>query len=187
MMHPKALGSRHGSTQTTVLIVAAVVCGLVVGVICLVAGLGFFYWRSSTPAVSPESNPVLAISDQSTPVPDPAPPDEATRAITNLLHLPVEDGISLLRQRAETQYKAVLREMEQQLKEAQERLTAAQSNKSAADKLVLSPEQQATLLEFRKVQEEQKSKLDRIRRELQAQIRALERSKGVTNAPAQNQ
>jgi hypothetical protein len=95
---------------------------------------------------------------------------EVKRALPNLGSMSLEEGTQVLREAALNEFKAAAGEMEAQLRQARERLTAAQNGKSEA-------EQQAAMKELQRIQAEQTEKLKQIGARLQAQIAELERLK----------
>jgi hypothetical protein len=118
---------------------------------------------------------VAAPGAQAVPTTAPTETDAATiqgvkRSIPNFASVSVEEGTQILRQAALEDLKAVAKEMETQVKAAQQRLTEAQNSKSAA-------EQQDAIKELQNVQARQTEKLKEIAARLQDQIAALQKLK----------
>jgi hypothetical protein len=101
---------------------------------------------------------------------DAATIQEVKRSIPNFASVSLEEGTQILRQAALEDLKAVAKEMETQVKVAQQRLTEAQNSKSAA-------EQQDAIKELQNVQARQTEKLKEIAARLQDQIAALQKLK----------
>jgi len=98
---------------------------------------------------------------------DAADIEEVRRAVPNFTALSLEEGTRVLRQKALEEFSTVAREMESQVKEAQQRLGEAQRGNSGA-------EQQAAMKHLQQVQAEQAEKLKAIAARAQARIAALE-------------
>jgi hypothetical protein len=95
---------------------------------------------------------------------------EVKRSITNLASVSVEEGTKILRQAALEDLKSATKEMEEQIKAAQQRLSDAQHSQSEA-------EQQAAIKDLQNAQAKQTEKLKEIAARLQEQIAALQKLK----------
>jgi hypothetical protein len=114
----------------------------------------------------------VAFSRMTTPGPavpafDAASTEAVRRALPNLANVSLEEGKRILRQRAVTEFAASVREMETQVKEAQQRLSAVQQDGSET-------EQQAAMQQLQQLQTAHSEKLKAIAARSQAQIAALE-------------
>jgi hypothetical protein len=110
-------------------------------------------------------------------VPSHPPVDAATiaavkQAVPDYASLSLEDGTQILRAAALKQFAAAAREMDAQVKQAQEQLVQAESNQAAGG-------QPATLKHLQETQVEQTEKLQQIAAQLQAQIAALKQLKNA--------
>jgi ABC-type uncharacterized transport system involved in gliding motility auxiliary subunit len=101
---------------------------------------------------------------------DAAAAEEVKRAIPNVESVSLEEGKRILREAALKEFKTAAAEIEQQLKDAQQRLNQAQNSGSAT-------EQQAALKNLQKVQADQTERLQQIAARSKAQIQALEQLK----------
>jgi hypothetical protein len=97
---------------------------------------------------------------------------EVKALISNLGTVSVEEGTRILREAALKDFTAAAKEMEKQVKEAEQRLTKAQNGGSDAD-------QQAAMKHLQQVQAEQTEKLKQIAAKSKAQIDALQQLKAV--------
>jgi hypothetical protein len=97
--------------------------------------------------------------------------EEVQKTITNVASVSLEEGKRMLREAAVKEFKVAAAEMEQQLKEAKERLSQAQSGGSAA-------EQQSAMKNLQKIQADQTERLQQIAAKAKAQIQAFEHLKG---------
>jgi hypothetical protein len=104
---------------------------------------------------------------------DAATIDEVKQAIPNFASVSLEDGTQILREAALKQFAAAAKEMDLQVKQAQEQLGQAENGQSAAG-------QQAAMKHVQQTQAEQTKKLQQIAAHLQAQIAALRQLKGAT-------
>ena len=95
---------------------------------------------------------------------------EVKALIPNLGTVSVEEGTRILREAALKEFSATAKEMETQVKEAEQRLTQAQNGGSDTD-------QEAARKHLRQVQTEQTEKLKQIAARSQAQIDALQQLK----------
>jgi len=84
----------------------------------------------------------------------------------------LEDGTKILREAALQQFTAAAKEMDTQVKQAQQQLAQAENGQSAV-------EQQAAMKHVQETQAEQTEKLQLIAARLQSQIAALKQLKGV--------
>ncbi|HXR47640.1 MAG TPA: hypothetical protein VN784_09390 [Candidatus Limnocylindrales bacterium] len=123
------------------------------------------------PAVkaNPPARPFVA----SHPPVDAATIEEVKQAIPNFASVSLADGTQILREATLKQFAAAAKEMDVQVKQAQEQLVQAQNGQSAA-------EQQAAMKHLQQTQAEQTEKLQQIAAQLQTQIAALKQLKGVT-------
>jgi len=99
---------------------------------------------------------------------------EVKALIPNLSAVSVEEGTRILREAALKDFTATAKELEAQLKDAQQRLSQAQSGGSDAD-------QQAAMKHLQQVQAEQAQKLKQIAARFQAQIDALQQLKAAAH------
>jgi hypothetical protein len=103
--------------------------------------------------------------------------EEVKRTIPNFQTVGLEEGTRLLRQAALADFAATAKEMEAQVKEAQHRLTQAQSGAPET-------EQQAAVQHLQQLQSEQTEKLKQVAARSEARIRALQWLKRGEPAPA---
>jgi hypothetical protein len=94
------------------------------------------------------------------------------QAVPDYASLSLEDGTQILRAAALKQFAAAAREMDAQVKQAQEQLVQAENGQSAAG-------QPAAMKHLQQVQAEQTEKLQQIAAQLQAQIAALKQLKNA--------
>lgn len=99
--------------------------------------------------------------------------EKVQRSLPNIDSLSVEEGRRILQEKALNDFKAAAKEMENQVKVAQQRLDQAQRGKSEV-------EQKAALKQLQDLQAEQTERLKTIAIELQNQIAALEQLKRTT-------
>ena len=99
---------------------------------------------------------------------------EVKALIPNLGTASLEEGTRILRDAALKEFSAAAREMETQVKEAEQRLTQAQNGGSDAD-------QEAARKHLRQVQTEQTEKLQQIAARSQAQIDTLQQLKAAAH------
>ena len=99
--------------------------------------------------------------------PDKAVVDEVKREIPDLGSVSLERGTQILREAALREFGDVAKQMEAQVKEAQQRLADAQSSKSEAA-------QEAAMKNLQQIQAEQAAKIKQIAARLQDQIAALQ-------------
>jgi hypothetical protein len=127
--------------------------------------------QPAEPAVpaNPPARPFVA----SHPPVDAAAIEEVKQAIPNFASVSLADGTQILREAALKQFATAAKEMDVQVKQAQEQLVQAQNGQSAA-------EQQAAMKHLQQTQAEQTEKLQQIAAQLQTQIAALKQLKGVT-------
>ena len=85
---------------------------------------------------------------------------------------------------AESNYRAKIKELETSLADAQRRLTELQRSKDPTQKLILSPEQQAEIANFKKKEAESRVALKQERKRLRAGIDALENRRKWLNIGA---
>lgn len=111
--------------------------------------------------------PILAVSGAYTNA-----AKEVKGLIPNLGAVSVEDGTRILREAALKDFQAAAKEMETQVKEAQQRLIQAQNSGSDAD-------QQAAMKHLQQVQAEQAEKLKQIAARSRAQIEAFQQLKAA--------
>jgi hypothetical protein len=97
---------------------------------------------------------------------------EVKALIPNLGTVSVEEGTRILREAALKDFTAAAKEMETQVKEAEQRLTQAQNGGSDAD-------QQAARKRLQQIQTEQVEKLKQIAARSKAQIDALQQLKAA--------
>ncbi len=102
--------------------------------------------------------------------PDPATVAAVKRTIPDLAAVSAEEGARRLRTAALDEFKAVAKEMEDQVKTAQARLTQAQQSGSAAD-------QQAAMNQLQQVQAAQAERLRAIAARAQAEVQAFQQLK----------
>jgi hypothetical protein len=112
-------------------------------------------------APSPAQTPVA-----SQPPISPAAIEEVKKAVPNFASVSVEDGEKILRTAALKEFSAAAREMDDQVKKAQQQLLQAESGQSAA-------EQQAAIKRVQKTQAAATEKLQQVAARLDAQIAAL--------------
>jgi hypothetical protein len=118
---------------------------------------------------NPPARPFVA----SHPPVDAATIEEVKQAIPNFASLSLADGTQILREAALRQFATAAKEMDTQIKQAQEQLVQAQNGQSVA-------EQQAAVKHLQQTQAEQTEKLQQIAAQLQTQIAALKQLKGAT-------
>jgi hypothetical protein len=118
---------------------------------------------------NPPTRPFVA----SHPLVDPAAIEDVKQAIPNFVSVSLEDGTQILHEAALKQFAAAAKEMDVQVKQAQEQLIQAESGQSAT-------EQQAAMKHLQQTQTEQAEKLQQIAAQLQIQIAALKQLKGAT-------
>ncbi len=94
------------------------------------------------------------------------------QAVPDYASVSLEDGTQVLRAAALKQFAAAAREMDAQVKQAQEQLVQAENGQSAAG-------QPAAMKHLQQVQAEQTEKLQQIAAQLQAQIAALKQLKNA--------
>jgi len=134
---------------------------------------------SGQPSAGQPVEPVINANQPSQPfVPSHPPVDTATieevkQAIPNFASVSLEDGTKILREAALQQFTAATKEMDAQVRQAQQQLAQAENGQSAV-------EQQAAMKHVQETQAEQTEKLQLIAARLQAQIAALKRLKGAT-------
>jgi hypothetical protein len=146
----------------------------------------WFHYAASRPAENSSSQtndqpateqPINATAPAQPFVPSHPPVDAATiaaveQAVPDYASLSLEDGTQILRAAALKQFAAAAREMDAQVKQAQEQLVQAESNPAAAG-------QPAALKHLQQTQVEQTEKLQQIAAQLQAQIAALKQLKNA--------
>lgn len=98
---------------------------------------------------------------------------EVKQAIPNFASVSLADGEQILREAALKKFTAAAKDMDIQVKQAQEQLVQAENGQSAAV-------QQAARKHLQQTQAEQTEKLQQIAAHLQAQIAALKQLKGAT-------
>jgi hypothetical protein len=125
--------------------------------------------QSAMPVVN--ANPPKRQFVSSSPPVDPAAIEEVKRAIPNFASVSLADGTQILREAALKQFATAAKEMDLQVRQAQEQLVQAENGQSAAD-------QQAAMKHLQQVQVEQSQKLQQIAAQLQTQIAALKQLKG---------
>lgn len=118
---------------------------------------------------NPPARPVVA----SHPPVDAAVIEEVKQAIPNFVSVPLADGEQTLREAALKQFTAAAKEMDIQVKQAQQQFVQAETDQSAT-------EQQAARKHLQQTQAEETEKLQEIAAHLQNQIAALEQLKGTT-------
>ena len=132
-----------------------------------------------TDGQSPAGQPAAPMVSAQSPVPPAAatrPPVDATaiedvkRAIPNLASVPEADGEKILRAAALKEFAAAAKEMDAQIKAAQQQLLQTENEQSAA-------EQQAAMKHLQQTQAAQAEKLQQIAARLQLQIAALKKLK----------
>jgi hypothetical protein len=125
---------------------------------------------SAVPAanVNPPARPFVA----SHPPVDAATIEEVKQTIPNFASVSLADGTQILREAALKQFAAAAKEMDTQVKQAQEQLVQAENGQSAA-------EQQAAVKHLQQTQAEQTEKLQQIAAQLQTQIAALKQLKNT--------
>ena len=111
---------------------------------------------------SPAQTPVVA----NQPPVSPAAIEEVKQAIPNFASVSVEDGEKILRTAALKEFSAAAKEMNDQVKKAQQQLLETESGLSAA-------EQQAAMKQFQQTQAKAAEKLQQVAARLDAQIAAL--------------
>jgi len=82
--------------------------------------------------------------------------------------------VKKIQAQAEDRYMAKIKSMEDRLQETQKRLGELQQNKEKGQRFILSPEQQAEIEKFRKVEAQVKQELKLERRNLRQDIDSLE-------------
>ena len=105
-----------------------------------------------------------------TPPLDPTVTEEVRRLIPDPASVSLEEGAQILREKAMTEFAATTKDMEAQVKEAEQRFLQAQSDKSEAA-------QQAARKELQQIRAQQTEKLKQIAARLHDQIGALEQLK----------
>jgi len=103
---------------------------------------------------------------------DPVVREEVKRALPDLDNLSLEEGQKLLREAALKEFTQAAKEMQAQVKEAQERLSVVLKSGS-------KDEQQAAIKHLRKVQVQQQDRLDQIAARSQEQVDALKELKNA--------
>jgi hypothetical protein len=150
------------------------------------ATASWFHFAANRPAETSSSQtndqsateqPINATAPVQPFVPSHPPVDAATiaavkQAVPDYASLSLEDGTQILRAAALKQFAAAAREMDAQVKQAQEQLVQAESNQAAAG-------QPAALKNLQQTQVEQTEKLQQIAAQLQAQIAALKQLKNA--------
>ncbi len=119
--------------------------------------------------VNPPARPFIA----SHPPVDSSTIEEVKQAIPNFASVSLADGTQILREAALKQFAAAAKEMDTQVKQAQEQLVQAKNGQSAA-------EQQAAVKHLQQTQAEQTEKLQQIAAQLQTQIAAFKQLKEAT-------
>lgn len=99
--------------------------------------------------------------------------EKVKQAIPNFASVSLADGTQILREAALKQFAAAAKEMDTQVKQAQEQLVQAKNGQSAA-------EQQAAVKHLQQTQAEQTEKLQQIAAQLQTQIAAFKQLKEAT-------
>ncbi len=83
------------------------------------------------------------------------------------------DRVVEIRREAETNYRQKAKELEDKLRDTEQKLAALQSTKDAGSALILSPEQQAELERFRDERVKTRKELRKVQHELQKDIESL--------------
>jgi hypothetical protein len=144
----------------------------------------WFHLAAKRNAENPTSPTITQSSSEQTAVPggntqssvamelpvDPAAMAEVKSAIPNFASISVDDGTRILRQAALNDFAAAAKEMDAQVKKAQQKLSEAENGQSAA-------EQQAAMKQLQQTQTAATEKLQQIAARLQAQIAALKKLK----------
>jgi len=120
--------------------------------------------KAQAPATPATVSPVAAAP------PDPAIVAEVKRQIPNFATVPLEEGSQILRAAALRDLQAALRQMEPELKEAEQRIARMDEAKSETEK-------QTALQELQRLQAAQAAKLNEFTSRSSAQIEALRRLK----------
>ena len=118
--------------------------------------------RVASSPLPPDSAADMALVERAT--------QDVQRSIPNLATVSLEDGKRILREAALKEYKAAVAEMDNEIKEAQQRLLKAEAANSDSDR-------QAALEGLRQLQSNHTEKLNQIATRSQAQIEALQRLK----------
>jgi hypothetical protein len=155
---PKAFLTLRGSVKARVLPMTARACILLVGVLCTT-----LFWGCS------RRQPEAAL-------------DEVSRSVTNLISLPLEEGVKIISVAAEKEHLLVITNLDRRRLEIQAEMNTLQSNKPASERMQMTSEQQALVQQFQKETAQTKEQLNKVRRRMREQIEALERLKGVTNS-----
>jgi len=168
---------------------------LLLAAICIILGFAAGAWwvhHASTPTpvstgndstsatsgqqtVAPPDSPEIAPQRVRAPGPPPKPAAPATiedvkRLVPNYASVSLDEGIRALRAKSITEYLDAMKEIESQLKSAQERLTQAQNGGTDA-------EQQAAMKQLQQVQASQTARIQEIAAKNQAQLEAFRQIK----------
>jgi len=91
------------------------------------------------------------------------------------------DYVEGLKRKAEERFQDTERTLQEELRQAEQKLTELQQSKSADQAMIISPEQQAEILRFQKRKIEIRKELRKVQSELNSDVRSLGRNVKIIN------